>query len=461
MNPSGAGTYGHVQRSVDDSNTKGRELTASFHRTSQGSLSAPTGEDTVSDEGPGCGLQPSEAELHQEKAQESRGKSKEERCWRKIIRNFTPSWFSVIMGTGIVSILLHNLPYNGVWLYWISIVIFAFNVFLFCLFLLISVLRYSIYPEIWVAMIRHPTQSLFLGTFPMGLATIINMLVFVCVPAWGGWAIDFAWALWWIDAVIAVFTCFYLPFVIMYFHNTELSSMTAAWLLPIVATIVAAASGGIVAEVLPNPHHALWTIIVSYVLWGTGVPLAMAVLVIYFQRLTVHKLPPREVIVSVFLPLGPLGQGGFGIMQLGKVASHIFPETHTLAMAGSNAGEILYVMGWLTALIMWGFGIVWLFFALASISRSKFPFNMGWWGFTFPLGVFTVSTTTLGKEIPSMFFEVLGTIFSISVTLLWILVACGTVRKLATGNLLFAPCLKDLEGIQKGKAAKHFGEKAV
>jgi hypothetical protein len=34
-------------------------------------------------------------------------------------------------------------------------------------------------------MIRHPAQSLFIGTFPMGLATIINMIVFVCVPAWG------------------------------------------------------------------------------------------------------------------------------------------------------------------------------------------------------------------------------------------------------------------------------------
>ena len=97
----------------------------------------------------------------------------------------------------------------------------------------------------------------------------------------------------------------------MYFLKAELSTMTAAWLLPIVATIVAAASGNIVAEVLPNPNHALWTVIVSYVLWGTGVPLAMFVLVIYFQRLTVHKPPPREVIVSVFLPLGPLGQGGF------------------------------------------------------------------------------------------------------------------------------------------------------
>lgn len=56
-------------------------------------------------------------------------------------------------------------------------------------------------------------------------------------------------------------------------------------------------------------QHALWTLTVSYILWGTGVPLAMFTLVLYFQRLTVYKLPPREVIVSVFLPLGPLGQG--------------------------------------------------------------------------------------------------------------------------------------------------------
>lgn len=94
------------------------------------------------------------------------------------------------MGTGIVSILLHNLPYNGVWLYWISVAIFALNVLLFTVFLLLSILRYAFYPEIWFAMIRHPAQSLFLGTFPMGLATIVNMIVFVCVPAWGPWAIQ-------------------------------------------------------------------------------------------------------------------------------------------------------------------------------------------------------------------------------------------------------------------------------
>lgn len=112
--------------------------------------------------------------------------------WPRVYYEAFPNcvrWFSVTMGTGIVSVLLHNLPYNGIWLYWISIVIFALNVLLFILFLVISLLRYILYPQIWSVMIRHPAQSLFLGTFPMGLATIVNMIVFVCVPAWGTWAV--------------------------------------------------------------------------------------------------------------------------------------------------------------------------------------------------------------------------------------------------------------------------------
>jgi tellurite resistance protein TehA-like permease len=97
-------------------------------------------------------------------------------------------------------------------------------------------------------------------------------------------------------------------------------------------------------------------------------------------------------------------------MQLGKVSQRVFLATNTLKTESVPAGDILYVIGWLIAIIMWGFGLVWLFFALASISRSKFPFNMGWWGFTFPLGVFTVSTVTIGKELPSESFRVLGTV---------------------------------------------------
>jgi tellurite resistance protein TehA-like permease len=244
-------------------------------------------------------------------------------------------------------------------------------------------------------------------------------------------------------------------------HENRHETMTAAWLLPIVGTIVAAASGSVVASVLPNPQHALWTALTSYVLWGTGVPLALGVMVIYFHRLAIHSLPPRQVIVSVFLPLGPLGQGGFSIMKLGQVAMKIFPETKTLHPL---AGDMFYIVGFGIALVLWGSGLVWLFFAVASISRSKFPFNMGWWGATFPLGVYAMSTLTLGNQLPSPFFKILGTVsrirglilasnhhtnitqvFGVSVILLWLIVAAGTVRNIIRGTLFEAPCLREME----------------
>lgn len=91
-----------------------------------------------------------------------------------------------------------------------------------------------------------------------------------------------------------------------------LSSASAAWLLPIVSCIVTSATGSIVAETLPNPQYALGTIVASYVLWGIGVPMALMVTVIYLLRLMLCKLPPKTVIASTFLPIGPLGQGGYG-----------------------------------------------------------------------------------------------------------------------------------------------------
>jgi hypothetical protein len=89
--------------------------------------------------------------------------------WRRIVLNFTPSWFSVTMGTGIASILLHNLPYNGIWLYWISVAIFALNVVLFSLFTAISIARYTIFRGVWSFMVKHPVQSLFLGMLSLSL----------------------------------------------------------------------------------------------------------------------------------------------------------------------------------------------------------------------------------------------------------------------------------------------------
>lgn len=389
-------------------------------------------------------LQRSEKDHERPKLQGSGPLTKYDVGWRRIIRNFSPAWFSITMGTGIVGLLLINIPFEAHWTYWLAVVFFVLNTVLFFLALSMSFLRYTLYPEIWIVMINDSNNSLFLGTVPMGFATLIELWLGICVPHWGPWAITLVWILWMIDAIASAAITLSLPIILFKSHEQSLDRITAAQLLPIAATIVAAGAGSKVAEVLPEADHALGTLIASYAMWGLSTPIAMIVLVMYYQRLAFHKLPPREVIVSCFLPLGPLGMGGYTIMYLGKVSRIIFPKVdlfHSLTIAG----DVVYIFGVFLALIMWGFGLAWLVFALVSIYCSRpFPFSMGWWGFTFPLGVFAISTMTFGVEMPSLFFKVLGTILSVVVILLWIVVAAGTVKGAISGELFYAPCLRSL-----------------
>src|SRR4051794_26084628 len=123
--------------------------------------------------------------------------------WRRVVRNFSPSWFSVTMGTGIVSLLFIAIPYHARWLYWLSVIFFVLNTILFSLALIVSFLRYTLYPEIWGAMIKDATNSLFLGTVPMGFATLVEAWIFLCIPYWGPWATTTAWVMWMIDSIVA------------------------------------------------------------------------------------------------------------------------------------------------------------------------------------------------------------------------------------------------------------------
>ncbi len=66
------------------------------------------------------------------------------------------------MGTGIVAILLHQLPFQFAGLTEISVIFLCLNVLLFVILFAASAVRYALWPEIWGLMLRHPVQSLFL-----------------------------------------------------------------------------------------------------------------------------------------------------------------------------------------------------------------------------------------------------------------------------------------------------------
>ena len=148
-------------------------------------------------------------------------------------------------------------------------------------------------------------------------------------------------------------------------HSLSLETMTAEWLLPMVPCVVAAASGGLVATVL-TPSSAIGVILVSYMLWGVGMGLAFIILTLCFHRLTVHSLPSAKVIVSAFLPQGPLGQGAFAIMQLAKVGKEVFPAVQ---FAGEQiAGSDVFVISVVVALCMVGVGFWWLVHGISCVA---------------------------------------------------------------------------------------------
>ncbi|KEQ65046.1 sulfite efflux pump SSU1 [Aureobasidium melanogenum CBS 110374] len=364
--------------------------------------------------------------------------------WRRIVRGFTPSMFSITMGTGVVAILIHQMPYNSSWTNYPCYIVFGLNVLIFVSALLISILRYALWPELWPAMINHPTHSLFLGCFPMGLGTIVNLIVLVCVPAWGRWAATMAWALWWIDAALAVTICCSVAFLMISVHEVTPEKLTAACLLPAVSCLVAASTGGQVAQMEAlQAHEALWTLLTCYCCWAIGFFVGLMILCIYFYRLLLFKLPSQEVVVSVFLSLGPLGQGSFGILQCGKAAKMIFPK---LTVLPSEAGTILYVMGLIMGLVIWAMAIPWMCFAVGSVLRLKFrfPFNIGWWAFLYPVGGVASATITLSAELDSAFFGVVAEVLTAIIVLVWIICFVGTIRGAFTGELFPKPGVCEL-----------------
>lgn len=397
--------------------------------------------------------------------------SKYERGWRRIVRNFSPSWFSVTMGTGVVALLLEAIPFQSNWLHYLSIIFFILNLILYSLAFVTSFLRYTLYPEIWGVMIQDPINSLFLGTIPIGFATLVEMWIFICVPIWGNWTRLFVFVAWIIDSAASITVTFMVTIIrITDRDESHLSALTAVQLLPIAATIVASGLGSETSEILGTsyPNIARGTLLASYVMWSFSMLMAMNVLVIYYQRLTIHKIPPREVIVSCFLPLGPLGMGGYTILYLGKTSVKILPQpsNSTSYSTPSLNPTLLYTIGLLLSLLLWSYALPWFAFALGSIwscrypnnksrlKRPSFPFNMGWWGFTFPMGVWALCTIELGEDLGSIFFKVLGTIFAIAVIILWIVVAIGTIRGAVSGELFYAPCLANLKDSDEGRNGK-------
>lgn len=110
----------------------------------------------------------------------------------------------------------------------------------------------------------------------------------------------------------------------------------------------------------------------------------------------------------------------------------------------------IYGVSMISALWLWGLGLVWLVLAVASFLDLTYvasvEFSISWWGFTFPLGVFAAAAIQFAQEFDSGAWRVIATILSLCVLLLWLGVTVMTIMRAATGKMFHSPCLAEVGG---------------
>ncbi|WP_093440169.1 TDT family transporter [Pseudomonas sp. ok266] len=362
---------------------------------------------------------------------------------REVIRQFTPNWFAATMGTGVLALALAQLPLAIPGLHAIAEGLWLFNILLFSLFTVAYAARWILFFDEARRIFGHSTVSMFFGTIPMGLATIINGFLLFGLPRWGDGVIHLAEVLWWIDVAMSLACGVLIPYMMFTRQEHSIDQMTAVWLLPVVAAEVAAASGGLLAPHLTDAHSQLVVLTTSYVLWAFSLPVAFSILTILLLRMALHKLPHENMAASSWLALGPIGTGALGMLLLGGDAPAIFA-----ANGLPGIGEIASGVGLIAGITLWGFGLWWMLMALlitVRYLRDGIPFNLGWWGFTFPLGVYSLATLKLASSLNLTFFSVVGTLLVMLLALMWLIVGKRTVQGAWRGELFVSPCIAGLK----------------
>ncbi len=332
-----------------------------------------------------------------------------------------PLWFTSVMGTGILAVTIANSPVALPEQSRLAIALWSLAT---CVLLTLLALV--------GASLAHDRSRLFgtfsdvsviqgWGAFPMACYTVAVGAALIGRHVIGsGVAIHFAQALFVLGTLAAIALVFLVPFLMFTRHQLASEATSATWLLPIVPLIVAAVPSALLIPTWP-PAMQSSMLAFGYAMWGCGIALSAIVIVLHYARLVQHHVPEGALVTSVWLVVGPLGQSIAGITSLDNAARAVWPAP----------AAALDVIGLAYGIAVWGLGAYWLLMAIAltlRTARVKLPFALGWWAFTFPVGVLTAGTYSLQQLTGSAFYRDAGLVLLTLLAVMWTLVGIATTR---------------------------------
>jgi tellurite resistance protein TehA-like permease len=202
--------------------------------------------------------------------------------------------------------------------------------------------------------------------------------------------------------------------------------------MPVVPPMVSAAAG---ALLIPNlaPGTGRATMLYGcYALFGLSLIAALIVISMIWSRLALYGTSGTARVPTLWIVLGPLGQGITAAGLLGTNAARAVPPE----LAG---GMRLFAI--LFGVPVWGFALLWIVLATGLTVRTLrrgMPFALTWWSLTFPVGTFVTGTSQLALHTGLPAFKVAAGLAYAGLLCTWALVAVRTARGSMRGSL-FVP----------------------
>ncbi|KAI9035333.1 putative malic acid transport protein [Aspergillus affinis] len=276
--------------------------------------------------------------------------------------HFSPQWFLIPQGTGIIAVLLHQLHYQFGALPILAKIVWIYTIALFGITLALYILRVIIHPHHVIHKLRTDLlETSCLASISITFTSIIEMVSL----QYGSSAGLPAYILWCISTALAIIAVILIPYTQLKLQPPGIEHIPPSILLPVIAALTSAAGGGVICTSANiSPRLQVPTIIISYLEVGTGFALALAFTAIVLLEHFNRTYPTPSKVYQDMVLCGPFGQGGFALQGLGTAVlqGSFASYNRGTFLTAEAARPIAYISQW-AGLMSWGFGTFWWCFA--------------------------------------------------------------------------------------------------
>lgn len=351
------------------------------------------------------------------------------------------------MNSGILGLLCHESPYQFRGLYIISTIFYLIDLALFVIFSSIFVLRFIMFRmEAYNEIINNQTDMMFCACLPIAWMTLSTLTPLIVSNAyWGHHAFSIlGYVMWWMAVGWCLIILFWAFSNLINQHKASTERIPMGIILPAVSVSTAAVTGAFIVSLSyeVSPRLMVPVIIIGYLLLGIGTFLGLMLSTYLFHAYLAQGWPPAPLSPTIFIFIGPWGQGSSALIQLGR-AARVYR-----AFAGYNKGTFLtaeaavpiHVVSTMLALMFSGIGFVFMGFGIIGMIRRAVRKELYWahsWNsIIFPTGTLVTSMSLFSEEMDSPTFRVVNSIMLICLVMVFLVNVGFAGWNISQGQLL-------------------------